>query len=191
MNLTVVTPPTEEPVSNAEAKLQARVDLSHEEALFTSWIKTARELCEGLARRAFVTQTLSLTLDDWPDSPFKLPRPPLIAVDSIKYKDEDGDESTMSASDYVVDTASTPGRLALADGASWPSSNLYPVGAITIQFQAGYGDPEDVPEIYKLAIKLLVSHWYEHREGTVERSIWLDDVPFGVKALLNADRGSF
>jgi uncharacterized phiE125 gp8 family phage protein len=188
MNLIVVTPPTEELLSAAEAKLQSRVDGSTEDTLIATYIKAAREKCEEIARRAFVTQTLALVLDEWPTgSSIKLPRPPLISVTSVTYKLADGTEQEFS--DFVIDTASEPGRLALADGASWPSDSLYPIGAIRIEFQAGYGAAELVPQIYKMAVQLLAAHWYENREATTPNALGSVEVPFGVSALLTGDRG--
>jgi uncharacterized phiE125 gp8 family phage protein len=188
MNLIIVTPPEEELLSAAESKLQSRVDGADEDALIDVYIKAAREKCEEVARRAFVAQTLALFLDTWPnEKSIKLPRPPLIDVDSITYKLADGTEQEFT--DFVIDKNSTPGRLALADGASWPDDDLYPIGAIQITYQAGYGEAEAVPQIYRMAVQLLAAHWYENREATVPNSLGSVEIPFGVTALLTGDRG--
>lgn len=188
MNLIVVTPPAEEILSAAEAKLQSRVDGSTEDTLITTYLKAAREKCEEIARRAFVTQTLALVLDEWPDKGvIKLPRPPLISVTSVAYKKADGTE--VAFTNFVVDTSSEPGRLALADGFTWPNDALYPIGAIKITYQAGFGAASAVPKIYKIATQLLAAHWYENREATVPNALGSVEIPFGVTALLTGDRG--
>lgn len=191
MNLIVVTPPEEEPATVAETKGQVRSDASvgsTEDALISTYIAAAREKCEEISRRAFVTQTLALVLDAWPEeNTIKIPRPPLIEVESVTYKLADGSEQEFT--DFVIDTASEPGRLALAHGASWPDDDLYPIGAIRIEFQAGYGAAAAVPQIYKMAVQLLAAHWYENREATTPNALGSVEIPFGVTALLTGDRG--
>jgi hypothetical protein len=59
-------------------------------------------------------------------------------VTSIKYKDEDGTESTMTATEYIVDTQSEPGIVELGYEESWPSGTLYPNNPIKTEFVCGY-----------------------------------------------------
>jgi uncharacterized phiE125 gp8 family phage protein len=183
MNLIVIAEPATEPVSTETAKTHLRVDGAADDVLIDGYLITAREVCEGLARRAFITQTLALVFDAWPAVPLEFPRPPLISVTSVKYKDADGVEHTMSSGDYIVDART--GRMTLADGASWPSVKLYPISAITITFSAGYGTEANVPKKYKTAILMLTAHWYENREVV---SDMVREIPMGVRTLLKHDR---
>lgn len=188
LNLVVVTPPTEEPVTVAQVKAQTRVEHTADDALIAVYLAAARELCEEMARRAFVTQTLRLTLDDWPCSRIvQLPRPPLISVTSIVYTDDDGVTATLPATDYVVDTDSEPGRVALKSVASWPSVNLREAGAVKITYQAGYGAAAVCPKKYQMAVLLLAAHLYERREAAADAK--MEEIPFGVTALLSGDKG--
>jgi uncharacterized phiE125 gp8 family phage protein len=181
LNYQVVTPPTEEPVSLTTAKLHLRVDGSTDDALIGAYIVAAREKAEGLARRAFVTQTLRATLDAWPvERTISLPRPPLQSVSSIKYIDANGAEQTLGAGDYVIDTGSEPGRLSFKSSFAWPGSSLKEIGAIGITFVAGYGAAAAVPELYKQAILLILAFWYENRE--------IGDVPAGIRDMLVSER---
>src|SRR5574341_1423176 len=110
MNLRVITPPATEPVSVETVKSHLRIDLEAEDALLDIYIAAARERGEGLARRAFLTQTLELTVDAWPaDGLLKLPRPPLQSVTSVKYLDRNGVEAPWT--DYQVDARSEPGQI--------------------------------------------------------------------------------
>jgi uncharacterized phiE125 gp8 family phage protein len=188
--LKLFTPPIEEPVSVAEAKAHLRLDTSDEDALVGGLIVAARQWCEGYQNRAYVTQTWDLVLDRWSCEPdldrIRIPLPPLQSVASLKYTDADDVQTTMPASEYLVDVASQPGRLMLAYGRSWPTVTLRPAAAIEIRFTAGYGAAAEVPETVKQAIKLLVGHLYEHREATSVQD--LSEVPFAVKALLGLER---
>ena len=62
----LVTAPTEEPVSLAEAKLHLRVDDNADDALIAALITAARQHAENDTRRALVTQTWRLALDQFP-----------------------------------------------------------------------------------------------------------------------------
>lgn len=191
-NVRVQTPPAEEPVSLSEAKAHMRIVVNEEDALITSLIAAARRHCERIARRAFVTRTLEVVLDSWPcDGVIALPYPPLASVTHIKCRDQDGNEHTISSSDYVVDAHSQPGRIAAAYGKQWPTVALQPLAAIVVRYVAGYGAAAAVPEDYKACILAYTAAYYENREVVVtQQGISSITLPF-VDALLLADRGSF
>lgn len=160
---------------------------SAEDSLLTGLIQVAREYAEGFQNRALCTQTWELVLNDWPNGDrIDVPLPPLQSITSIKYKDSDGTETTWDDANYVVDTDSFVGRIALAYGSSWPSATLYPVSGIRIRFVAGYGLAVSVPQMVKNAILLLAAHLYENREAGTDKA--LEEIPFGVKALLSMNR---
>ena len=190
MALTAVTAPAVEPVSLTEAKLHLRVDVTEDDTLIATLIQAAREMVEGISRRALITQVWKLILDEFPaGDTISIPMPPLQAVASITYKDQDGSASTFSSDDYIVNSDCEPGKVALAYGSSWPSTTLYPTGAVTVQFTAGFGDAStDVPEKYRQALLLLCGHFYENREAIATTGAVPKEVPFGVEALLWLDR---
>lgn len=183
--LRVVTGPTAEPVSLDELKLHLRVDSTDEDALILAYLKSARELGEGLARRAFLNQTLEMVVDDWPPSfVLGLLRPPLVSVTSVTYYDEDGVGAVWS--DYVVNTRSEPGRIHFN---STPGTALIAEGGIVVRYVAGYGsDPALVPSAFKQGILLTVAHWYENREAVNVGNI-VNEIPIGIQPLFTSDRG--
>ncbi len=142
-----------------------------DDSIITSNIITAREQLEGDTNRAYINQTITLKLDKFPSNGIiELPRPPLSSVTSIKYWDSDGVQQTVTASDYVVDTTSEPGRIGLATGKSWPTPRGE-IGDIEIIYVAGYGTAaSDVPEGAKQAIKLLVGDLFEHRAIQIDHT---------------------
>lgn len=185
MNLTVIEPPEEEPVSIETVKQHLRVDIAADDALIGTYLQAARELGEGLARRAFVTQTLRLVVDAFPvNRVLKLPRPPLQSVESVTYLDSNGIEHEWT--DFVTDARSEPGRVIFN---STPSVSLFESGAVAIEFVAGYGADSDVPQTFVQGILMTVAHWYENRESAL--SVNLNEIPMNAKLMFMTDRGSW
>lgn len=93
----------------------------------------------------------------------RLPYPPLIKVESVKYLDVAGVEQTLDAGVYRVNETS----LMLKPGESWPSAGAFP-DAVRVRFKAGYngtagagaGEAQTgiVPERARQAIILSVQH---------------------------------
>jgi uncharacterized phiE125 gp8 family phage protein len=179
----VVTPPANEPINLDEAKAQCRVDGDYEDALLTAYIQAAREHGEGMAERAFITQTIEAVFPRFPSPgwPVMLPRPPLLAVESVTYTDSAGEEQVLDHAAYAVDTVSEPGRITPVG--SWPVSTN-----VRVRYTAGYGDEaEDVPQCYRQGIRLLVGHWYANRESVVIGTI-ATNVPQAADALFGYGR---
>jgi hypothetical protein len=68
MSLTIITAPTVEPVTVAEAKehLNIAAGVTADDSLLASYIKAARRHGENITRRAFVSTTFELVLDEFP-----------------------------------------------------------------------------------------------------------------------------
>lgn len=186
MALVLVTGPTIEPVSLEEAKLHIRQDGTADDDLIRVFIKAARESVEQITRRALITQTWDLFMDEWPAGErIKLLLPPLQSVSYVKYTDEDGTINTFDSGSYIADIKNQPGGVVLADGESWPSDALYPVNAINVRFVAGFGDGSaDVPGPIRAAMRLLIGHYYENREAVFMGRTAPVQLPMGVDALL-------
>jgi uncharacterized phiE125 gp8 family phage protein len=148
-------------------------------------IQTAREHVETFLRRALITQTWKLTLDDFPAGDIiSLPRPNLLTVSTFKYLDWANVEQDVDAATYTVDTETFPGRIIRKWGESWPLARPE-MGAVRIVFTAGYGPAaSDVPEAIKHAMKLLITDLNEQRESTVIGTI-VAELPY-MQRLLSA-----
>jgi uncharacterized phiE125 gp8 family phage protein len=187
--LTVAVAPAEEPLTLDEVKNHLRYTGDAEDGALAIQLTAAREQCELVARRAFVSQTLELRLDEWPETDMiALSRPPLQSIESVTYTTEDGQTHTMPSTDYIVYANAEPGRLYVKPGKSWPGGTLMPGPAICIRYAAGYGDPEAVPLRYKQAVLLLTGTWFAVREHVTVGSV-AREVPDSVRALLLTDRG--
>lgn len=84
---------------------------------------------------------------------------------------------------FLYDAVSEPGRVFPGPpGQFWPPV-LYIPNAVEIHYTAGYSaDAALVPARLKMAIKQLVSHWYENREIVTPGNT--AQLPFHVQALL-------
>ena len=187
MPLKLITPPTSEPLSVADAKLHCRVDVVDDDLLISAWIKAARRYIERVSNRALLTQTWELWRDAWPVGDIDLWRSPLQSVTYVKYYDDNDVESTLAASAYIVDTIEEPGRIVLKTGQTWPSTTLRAANGVVVRFVAGWTVAGDVPEPIRQAMYLLVANWNEHREAAALGAI-PHEIAFSVGALLNNER---
>jgi len=157
-------------LSLADAKRHLNIELTDtdNDVYIRSLVDAAHTRIEQITRRKLLTQTVTEYFDDWPDEYFELPYGNLQSVTSVKYKDYDGTESTVDATDYIVETNTEKGRVVLAYGESWPSDTLYPSKPIYITYVCGYGTTKsDVPDDYLHAIKIQISDLYENRETNI------------------------
>lgn len=181
MGWTLTTEPATEPVTLAQAKAQIRIDHDSEDDFLNLLIEAARQMLERDTQTQLVTATWTLTRDRLPAWPSKsdrltLPKAPLQSVTSVKYVDTDGTLQTFAAANYHVNTDCRPPEIVLADGASWPADiDSGRPDALQVLGVFGFGDAADVPAFAKLAILLLVGHWFNNREavlvGTVSKEI--------------------
>jgi len=175
MIITITIPPATECVSLTETKLHLRLATTVAEAVayttedgwLTRNIKGVRTQCEFETGRRFITQTLTMYLNEWPTERYiKIPYPPLqSAVVTYRLSDDDDYDETLSTAD--VDIVSEPGRIILQPNESWPSGTLYTDKPIKIVFVCGYGLAVAVPENIKDAILVKLEDAYNNRGQVV------------------------
>jgi len=184
MALKLITAPATEPITLDEAKAHLRVVGDDEDALITALIAAARQGAEHITGRALMPQVWELVLDEF-ECTINLPKPPLVAVASVKYVDTNGVLQALDESAYQVDADSVPARVMPAYGASWPSTRCQP-NAVRIQFQCGYADAAAVPQEIKTWMLLRISALYENRDAVNVGNI-VTEFPY-VERLLDAYR---
>jgi uncharacterized phiE125 gp8 family phage protein len=179
MPLMLMSGPAAEPVSVEEARAHLRIDTTNEETLLAAFIVAARIALEAQTRRVFVTQSWRLILDGWPGTSVTLPLAPVSAVTAITMNDEEAPRSVAASHYETVLAGNTPRIAALTP---WPHPSRR-IGGIHIDFTAGYGAPDAVPQPLKQAILMLTAHWYENREpvGLGEAN---NDLPLSVAQLI-------
>lgn len=170
MRIDVVTQPAVEPVTLAGIwdwlNLIPTTDspqVTPFDVKLASMITAAREECEAATNRAFVRQTVKLTLPrfprlwcgfypgygyimdhaTWPHRhdprrfrTIELPRPPLISVIGVDYYDLDNALQTVDPADYLIVRGGMPATLQPLNNA-WPDTYLRE-DAVQITFVCGY-----------------------------------------------------
>lgn len=180
MGLQVVEQPEAEPITVEEAKAHARILTDAEDDLIGVLIKAARRYAEARCNRSLAVQTYELTLDGFPcgDAPLELPRPPLVSVDSTAYRPWPGVSAvTLDPASYRV-VPGTPGLVVPTE--AWPSA--CGAASVVVRYTAGWA-ADELPEDARVALLMLVAHWYDRREPVVAGTI-VAELPMAVDALL-------
>ena len=188
-SLRLHTAPAVEPVSLSEAKAQAKVDISDDDALIQSYITMSREYVESILDVALIHQTLEARYDTFPLWEIILPRPPMApqAV-TVEYRNESGSMQTLqsASNQFQVDTYATPGRIYPLYNGVWPAVRG-DENSVIVRWQAGYGaSGASVPSVPKQLILLQVAHLYEHRQPVVAGYSQVLPVPQTFETLLAA-----
>lgn len=130
-----------------------------------------------------------------------LPKYPvrLATSTTVSYINTSGNSTSLAyTTDFTVDYLSFPCRVLLPYNVYWPATRAV-ANAVTVIFYAGFDTTVDadgatgleaglaMPDGIKQAIKILVAHWYEHREPIIVGGN-VGTVPMSVESLLWANR---
>lgn len=171
MQLDLLTPPSGEPLSLADAKAFARVGSDHEDALITQLIAAARARIEAETGLALMSRSLRLTLTDWPlgvleRGGLRLPKRPAHSLIAVRLTD--GETSEDVTDRFELETGMCARLVPVPFGGwVWPRSIHE---RIELDWVAGFGDAEDVPEDLIHAMKLIVAHEFAYRDGADYRA---------------------
>ena len=167
MRLKVIVPPVSEPVSLQEMCAYLRLDCDEEQSLIGQLIKAARQYCEDFQHRAYLRQTLEL-VDRPINNILELPR----------------SENLQE----VLSVSSNNGRYTVVQDLLARLCFTAEKSNVTVRYVTGVEDAAGVDEQVKLAIKLLVAHWFENRTAVSFSNAVPREVPLAVKALLEPGR---
>jgi uncharacterized phiE125 gp8 family phage protein len=197
MALRLITAPEVQPLTLEEVKEHLRVDHDDSDAIITAYIEAATSYVQGhygFTGRALVTQTWELVIDHFPLHEIKVPLPPLQSVESIKYDDSGGLETTLASDQYWVDNVSEPGWI-VPITSGWPTGVLDAINSVRIRFVAGYAATTDsppdlrgnIPRAIKQAMLLHIGSFHEHREQNIV-GLTTMELPFAAENLLRPFR---
>lgn len=156
-----------------------RVTDAGEQLLIETYLNAATRLCQQHTNRAIGQQRWLLSLAGFTTRTIRLPLPPLVSVETVKYLDLNGVRKTLDAANYYVDIFQFLGEVSIKPGFNWPDT-LCRSDAVQIEFTCGTTaiDGDIIG-----AILLLCGHFYENREAVTGLSI--SELPFGVCSLLS------
>ncbi len=180
MSAILLTPPSAEPWTVAEAKDFLRIEHDDDDTIVAALVAAARGHVEALTRRALLTQGWRFVLDAWPSDGRYAPRmAPLRELAAARVYDAAGHAGAVDTATFVLDAAA---NVIAAPCLSLPVPGRAAAG-IELDVQLGYGAAVDVPDALRHAVRMLVAHWYENR-GLAALGASVAVLPAGAGALL-------
>lgn len=178
----LMTAPTIEPVTVAEAKFAARISGSEFDAQLPAMIAAARQLAEqGSGGRQFMEQTWRVELSDWPavDDVFHVHE---VTTTAVAYWDGSA-WITMGAGTFTAFKLGEWTAIAPALNTSWPTLGAIAGGPrVRIDLTAGAESAAEVPPCVAMYIKAMVAFWIDNPAAASGAS--LAEAPF-LRSLLD------
>lgn len=173
-----------EPLSEDELKSHLRKTTDDENDLIVSYGIASREWCEEYTGHILAQREVEDTFGAWGDY-LTLYHQPITVDDptptlTVEYTDDEGDFIEYEA--RVIRDFKYPWTIHPPYGFSFPS--LGGPATIKVTYTAGYATAADVPEIFKQAIRLLVTSMYVNR-GTLDK-----ETEDAVRFMLRSKRGA-
>ncbi len=179
----LVEGPSVEPVSLVDAKLWLRLDGSDDDDLVLALIVAARLMVEAEIGQVLIGQHWRLVADTWPsDDLIPVRFGHILAVVGGRIFAANGVATPIAANRFLVLPHTDPPSIQPLER---PSPGRAHAG-IEIDLRLGYGEAaQDVPETIRLAIRRLVTLWYENRGDASDPQAGL---PPQIRALLRPFR---
>ncbi len=169
-----------EVISLDEARKHCRIIGTDDDDALRIYIEAARNYVEGLSANALVEGTYTFYFDT-SESHYHIYKP-IVSITTFEYKIVTNTGSyggSLSGSDYHMDTEQ--GLITLNDSTM---TDLYAQSnAIKITAVAGQPNIGIIKGDIKLAMLLLIGHWFENREESIVGTI-VAKIPMGAKDLL-------
>lgn len=181
--LQLIVPPSGSVVSVAELKAHLRVVSNDEDTYIDGLQAAAVEYVESFLRCKLLAQTWRAFFSDFSEE-MPLPFPPLRDVLALRFYDSDGDLITVASSHYWADVVSIPARIIRKAEYQWPLIDIYRPFPVQVDFLVGFYP--SIPQSIKVAIMLIVGHWYTNREAVTidQRGNSYAEMPLAVTSLL-------
>ena len=168
MTPVIVTPPSEEPLTLAEAKQHCRIEtaVTEDDALVEAYIGAAvdqmqRELDYYLAEQTWKQSFGSFDC-------VRIWQRPVAEVVSVEYLDADSQTQTLDDAEYRLEAHALGSKLVRA-GSSWPTVASRS-DAVTVTYSLGVA-VGDIPPALKAALMLHVGFLYANRESSSDTAI--------------------
>lgn len=158
--LSVITPPSIEPLTLGETKLYLRVEHTADDTLIQALIRAAREWAQAETQRTIITTQLRLDLPCFPCE-IKLPFAPVQSVEAVEYYDAEGDLIELDDAAYELWRDYEPPIVTPVN--HWPNTGSRRPHNVQVTYIAGYGGLQQVPQSFRLAMLLWIGDRYERR----------------------------
>ena len=185
--LDLKTPPTERPITLAQAKSFLRIDSDYDDddAYITSLIDVAVGVVEEFTRRRLCAQTYRIFYSEFVGDYIDLQIGKVSIINHVKYRDVDGVTQTLPESEYEFAKYIYPNRIYLSPDGSFPNTYDSP-NSIEVEFVVG-GAAATIPSPIIQAIYIIVGRYYENRQDVVTGTI-ASELPLMVDHLLTPYR---
>lgn len=182
--LTLVTPPTVEPISIDDLKDHLNIPQSDTsfDGQLDVMITAARMIMEGPKWPgigvSLNTQTWKYLADGFsaPTDSVFLPRPPVQSVTSVTVTDASGNVTNLvQNTDYILDISNSEelsiSRARLVPKTTWPTTGLAAANGLAFTYVAGYGaNATDVPANLRIGLLMLAATVFENREAAGDQN---------------------
>lgn len=183
MKPVLVTPPADDPITLEDVKAHLRVFYSDDDDYLTALIKAAVQHLDGyqgILNRCIMSQSWKITPARFSRRMSTLFTDTTAAV--VTYYDRDGVDQTIDDSNYKVYSD----HIRFNNDFAFPDVDRDRDNPISVTTTHGY---TKVPDTLKLAMKILVAHWYRNREPVTFGGAM--KLPFSVDRLLTPHRWAF
>jgi uncharacterized phiE125 gp8 family phage protein len=177
-----------------EVKMQLRITSSDEDSLLQEYIVVAYDFLSGpdgwLNGCCLLAETWEMYLASNIQPRFELPLRP-IASNTVSLFDIVNSDDTFTAVDPEIFHVVPGGAFSAIQRSvttPWPYTGTFSHRTYRVRFVAGYTTAADIPAPLKLAMKMLVAHWYRNREAVGTAG---DEIQFGLRALAGRYRAPF
>lgn len=160
----LVTAPSALPVTTAQARTHVHLasdDTTHDTEL-GDILGAAVEQWESDTDSVLMERTLRVYLEMLGDDEIYLPSRPVASITNVKYYDDGDTLQTLASTVYSLDKGARAVRLNWNQ--VWPSTSTR-WDAAQVNYVAGYASADDVPNIAKRAILLLVGYYFAANRG--------------------------
>lgn len=147
----------------AQAKVYLNTTVTDEDDLITQMVAAAVRLFEDKTHRTLITHKVE-TIWQATTLPLRLYSPPVQSVTEIAtiYQGTPSVDAPALAEVYVVGSDGLRPTVHFTDDGDFAASNI---DQVRVTCECGYGDSaSDVPQDIIIAIKSILSHFYDHRD---------------------------
>jgi uncharacterized phiE125 gp8 family phage protein len=181
MTLITLVPPASEPITLDEAKAHCEIFTSDWDVMLQGMIKAATAAVETTTRRRLITQDVQFRRTGL-GGHVTLPVAPIQSVIEVVYQDTANVEQTLPDTEYRLRRDRQPNALVPAHLKVWPAV-LSDVDTVAITLRVGYGLAAAVPADIKVALLMLIGHYFANREAVTTDGPGVE-MPMSVSSLL-------